>query len=132
MFGANNVSNPNVGQPPQVPGAGTTQAESPYMLQLRKQLADAQALQRQFASVAGVTPNPGFTQPAGPGTQQPVSPTEQVSLTQEQLVQQLPPETQMILTLFDEFAKTEDGRQLVSFIGKFNGFCQSKLAKGKT
>lgn len=112
-------------QPSAQPNGTDKSIDSPYIQQLRKQLADAQALQAQMqggngSNMQSFPPNPG----PPPETQQ-LSPQQM----QAQLMQNLSPEAQMILRLFDEFSATDGGKKLVAAIGEFNGFCQEKLGK---
>lgn len=84
----------------------TPGAADSYIQQLQQRLKDAQALQQQL--VQGKLPALPTPQPAQPQVSQ---------------------EGQAVLALFEEFAKTDDGKQLVSYIGKFNSYCQSMVAK---
>lgn len=78
-----------------------------YIQQLQQRLREAQQLQQQISQGNFSAVLPGQT-PAQP---------------------QVSAEGQAVLALFEEFSKTDDGKQLVSYIGKFNSFCQSTLAK---
>lgn len=97
---------------------GMTNAGSPapapadnYIQQLQQRLRDAQELQQQL--MQGKIPQLSVQQPVQSAPVQP----------------QVSQEGQAVLALFEEFAKTDDGKQLVSYIGKFNSFCQSTVAK---
>ena len=103
---------------PQVPPAQPQ--ESAYVQQLRQQLEEAQKMQRQFASQQQPMP-------------QQVAPQQQIMppVQQDPQTQQVSPEGQAMLALFEEFSNTEDGKALVASIGKFNSFCQSRIAKAQ-
>lgn len=102
---------------PQVPPAQPQ--ESAYVQQLRQQLEEAQNMQRQFASQQPMQPQ--------------VAPQQQIMppAQQNQQTQQVSPEGQAMLILFEEFSNTDDGKALVASIGKFNSFCQSRIAKAQ-
>lgn len=121
------ISGLGVGNPQ--PTQGNQFGDTPLVAQLKAQLANAQQMQAQLTNMqAGY--NPYFPQPqAYPQNQQPVQPIGQQPIQGQQV--QPSPEVQTLMALFNEFAETEDGKQLVAFIGKFNGFCQSKIQKAQ-
>lgn len=82
-------------------------ATDSYLQQLQAKLKEAQMFQEQLRTGNFMVPQP---------TPAPVQP-------------QVSQEGQAVLALFEEFAKTDDGKQLVSCIGKFNSYCQSQVAK---
>lgn len=102
---------------PQVPPAQPQ--ESAYVQQLRQQLEEAQNMQRQFASQQPMQPQVASQQQIMPPVQQ------------DPQTQQVSPEGQAMLVLFEEFSNTDDGKALVASIGKFNSFCQSRIAKAQ-
>lgn len=125
----NNGLNQSMGSQQPVPGL-----DNPYLQQLQQRLAEAQQMQQQLQQNPGsVSPMQMMQQMSGqsqmPQQMQQQMPQQQV---QQQTHQpQVSAEGQAVLALFEDFAKTEDGKQLVSLIGKFNSFCQSQIAKAQ-
>ncbi|WDR22324.1 hypothetical protein PJM38_0078 [Salmonella phage vB_SenS_UTK0010] len=124
----NNGFNQPMGSQQPVPGL-----DNPYLQQLQQRLAEAQqmqsALQNPQANI-----NQMQMQPQMPMQQ--MMPQQQMQPQQQQQMQQtqqpqVSVEGQAVLALFEDFAKTEDGKQLVSLMGKFNSFCQSQVAKAQ-
>ncbi|WDR22165.1 hypothetical protein PJM41_0080 [Salmonella phage vB_SenS_UTK0009] len=124
----NNGFNQPMGSQQPVPGL-----DNPYLQQLQQRLAEAQqmqsALQNPQANI-----NQMQMQPQMPMQQ--MMPQQQMQPQQQQQMQQtqqpqVSAEGQAVLALFEDFAKTEDGKQLVSLMGKFNSFCQSQVAKAQ-
>lgn len=97
----------------QLQGVGSP-APNDYLQGLQQKLEEAQRLQKQL-----------MTNPMGMLQQPQPQPAQQ----QTQVPPNASPEGLAVLQLFEEFALTEDGKQLVSYMGKFNSFCQSKVAK---
>lgn len=132
MFG-NNAGNTAAGYPPQpsaYPSRPDQQIDSPYLQELRQRLADVQKLQAELRN-GNVHPFPPMgSQPMPPNPGPPPDMTQYAQPAQnapQSSGLQLSREQQLILQMFDEFAQTDDGKQLVSFIGKFSNFCQSKI-----
>ncbi|EJB4242362.1 hypothetical protein MT068_001452 [Salmonella enterica] len=125
----NNGFNQPMGSQQPVPGL-----DNPYLQQLQQRLAEAQQMQNALQSPQANI-NQMQMQPQMP--MQPMMPQQQMQPQQQQMMQQTqqqPPvsaEGQAVLALFEDFAKTEDGKQLVSLMGKFNSFCQSQVAKAQ-
>lgn len=125
----NNGFNQQMGSQQPVPGL-----DNPYLQQLQQRLAEAQQMQQQLQQNPGsVSPMQMMQQMSGqsqmPQQMQQQMPQQQV---QQQTHQpQVSAEGQAVLALFEDFAKTEDGKQLVSLMGKFNSFCQSQIAKAQ-
>lgn len=125
----NNGLNQSMGSQQPVPGL-----DNPYLQQLQQRLAEAQQMQQQLQQNPGsVSPMQMMQQMSGqsqmPQQMQQQMPQQQV---QQQTHQpQVSAEGQAVLALFEDFAKTEDGKQLVSLMGKFNSFCQSQIAKAQ-
>lgn len=109
----------NFQQPTAQPGGSNQPPDSPLMLQLKKQLAEAEALQARM--YGALNQNSGLF-PPNPGP-----PPEHQQFSPQQLIQNLPPEAQMILRMYDEFSHTDDGKELATALNKFNGYCQAKL-----
>lgn len=127
---ANNLS--NMGSQPMM-NQGQPNMETPYMQQLRQRLEEAQKMQAQLQANPMMNV-PGFQNPQQQINQMQVQPQNmQLPPVQQQAHQQpqISPEGQAVLALFEEFAKTDDGKQLVANMGKFNSFCQSQIAKAQ-
>ncbi|QXV85157.1 hypothetical protein bas27_0088 [Escherichia phage TrudiGerster] len=129
----NNGFNQPMGSQQPVPGL-----DNPYLQQLQQRLAEAQNMQQQFQQNPGsVNPMQMMQQMSGqPQMPQQMQPQQQMQMPQQQQVQQpqqqqVSAEGQAVLSLFEEFAKTEDGKLLVSYMGKFNSYCQSQIAKAQ-
>lgn len=124
----NNGLNQSMGSQQPVPGL-----DNPYLQQLQQRLAEAQQMQQQLQQNPGsVSPMQMMQQMSG----QPQMPQQMQQVPQQQVQQQtqqpqVSAEGQAVLALFEDFAKTEDGKQLVSLMGKFNSFCQSQVAKAQ-
>ena len=125
----NNGLNQSMGSQQPVPGL-----DNPYLQQLQQRLAEAQQMQQQLQQ------NPGSVSPMQMmqqmSWQSQMSQQMQQQMPQQQVQQQtqqpqVSAEGQAVLALFEDFAKTEDGKQLVSLMGKFNSFCQSQVAKAQ-
>ncbi len=101
---------------------------------MQQRLAEAQQMQQQLQQNPGsVSPMQMMQQMSGQ-SQMPQQMQQQVPQQQAQQQTQQPQvsaEGQAVLALFEDFAKTEDGKQLVSLMGKFNSFCQSQVAKAQ-
>ncbi|UUT40779.1 hypothetical protein [Salmonella phage GSP001] len=127
----NNGFNQQMGSQQPVPGL-----DNPYLQQLQQRLAEAQQMQNSLQN------------PQGNINQMQMQPQMQMQqmMPQQMMLQQMQPQQQMtqqtqqpqvsaegqaVLALFEDFAKTEDGKQLVSLMGKFNSFCQSQVAKAQ-
>ncbi|QBQ81355.1 hypothetical protein EASG3_00100 [Escherichia phage vB_EcoS_EASG3] len=125
----NNGFNQQMGSQQPVPGL-----DNPYLQQLQQRLAEAQQMQQQLQQTPGsVSPMQMMQQMSGQ-SQMPQQMQQQVPQQQVQQQTQQPQvsaEGQAVLALFEDFAKTEDGKQLVSLMGKFNSFCQSQVAKAQ-
>ncbi|QXV80263.1 hypothetical protein bas32_0083 [Escherichia phage IrisVonRoten] len=125
----NNGFNQPMGSQQPVPGL-----DNPYLQQLQQRLAEAQQMQQHFQQNPGsVSPMQMMQQMSGQ-SQMPQQMQQQVPQQQVQQQTQQPQvstEGQAVLALFEDFAKTEDGKQLVSLMGKFNSFCQSQVAKAQ-
>lgn len=125
----NNGFNQSMGSQQPVPGL-----DNPYLQQLQQRLAEAQQMQQQLQQNPGsVSPMQMMQQMSGQ-SQMPQQMHQQVPQQQVQQQTQQPQvsaEGQAVLALFEDFAKTEDGKQLVSLMGKFNSFCQSQVAKAQ-
>lgn len=133
----NNGFNQQMGSQQPVPGL-----DNPYLQQLQQRLAEAQSMQQQFQQQPG-NQNPMqmmqqqmVGQPQMPQQMQPQMQQQMQQMPQQQQMQQIQQpqvsaEGQAVLALFEDFAKTEDGKQLVSLMGKFNSFCQSQVAKAQ-
>ncbi|MEW0646946.1 hypothetical protein AB0U73_21670 [Escherichia coli] len=125
----NNGLNQSMGSQQPVPGL-----DNPYLQQLQQRLAEAQQMQQQLQQNPGsVSPIQMMQQMSGQ-SQMPQQMQQQVAQQQVQQQTQQPQvsaEGQAVLALFEDFAKTEDGKQLVSLMGKFNSFCQSQIAKAQ-
>lgn len=125
----NNGFNQQTGSQQPVPGL-----DNPYLQQLQQRLAEAQQMQQQLQQNPGsVSPMQMMQQMSGQ-SQMPQQMHQQVAQQQVQQQTQQPQvsaEGQAVLALFEDFAKTEDGKQLVSLMGKFNSFCQSQVAKAQ-
>ena len=125
----NNGFNQQMGSQQPVPGL-----DNPYLQQLQQRLAEAQQMQQQLQQNPGsVSPMQMMQQMSGqsqmPQQMQQQMPQQQVQQQTQQ--PQVSAEGQAVLALFEDFAKTEDGKQLVSLMGKFNSFCQSQVAKAQ-
>ncbi|ADW80049.1 hypothetical protein SPC35_0069 [Salmonella phage Spc35] len=126
----NNGLNQSMGSQQPVPGL-----DNPYLQQLQQRLAEAQQMQQQLQQNPGsVSPMQMMQQMSGQSqmpqqTQQQMPQQQQVQQQTQQ--PQVSAEGQAVLALFEDFAKTEDGKQLVSLMGKFNSFCQSQIAKAQ-
>lgn len=96
---------------------GNTSGQNQQTLeQLQQKLAEVQQLQNQIRN--NVYPMPGVSpQPLPPIPGPPP----------EDFLSRLPPETRMIIRLFEEYRLTEEGKQLAAYIDKFSLFCQVKL-----
>lgn len=125
----NNGLNQSMGSQQPMPGL-----DNPYLQQLQQRLAEAQQMQQQLQQNPGsVSPMQMMQQMSGQ-SQMPQQMQQQVPQQQAQQQTQQPQvsvEGQAVLALFEDFAKTEDGKQLVSLMGKFNSFCQSQVAKAQ-
>ncbi|ARQ96210.1 hypothetical protein [Salmonella phage Stp1] len=125
----NNGLNQSMGSQQPIPGL-----DNPYLQQLQQRLAEAQQMQQQLQQNPGsVSPMQMMQQMSGQ-SQMPQQMQQQVPQQQAQQQTQQPQvsaEGQAVLALFEDFAKTEDGKQLVSLMGKFNSFCQSQIAKAQ-
>lgn len=125
----NNGLNQRMGSQQPIPGL-----DNPYLQQLQQRLAEAQQMQQQLQQNPGsVSPMQMMQQMSGQ-SQMPQQMQQQVPQQQIQQQTQQPQvsaEGQAVLALFEDFAKTEDGKQLVSLMGKFNSFCQSQVAKAQ-
>ena len=127
---ANNLS--TMGSQPMNQGQPTM--ETPYMQQLRQRLEEAQRMQAQIAQNNPMMNVPGFQNPQQQINQMQMQPQ---NMQQQPIQQQAPQQPQIsqegqaVLALFEEFAKTDDGKQLVANMGKFNSFCQSQIAKAQ-
>uniref|UniRef100_A0AAU6PXS9 Phage protein n=1 Tax=Salmonella phage vB_Si_CECAV_FGS009 TaxID=3126494 RepID=A0AAU6PXS9_9CAUD len=125
----NNGLNQSMGSQQPIPGL-----DNPYLQQLQQRLAEAQQMQQQLQQNPGsVSPMQMMQQMSGQ-SQMPQQMQQQVAQQQVQQQTQQPQvsaEGQAVLALFEDFAKTEDGKQLVSLMGKFNSFCQSQIAKAQ-
>ncbi|ARB06887.1 hypothetical protein HOR73_gp059 [Escherichia phage phiLLS] len=125
----NNGLNQSRGSQQPIPGL-----DNPYLQQLQQRLAEAQQMQQQLQQNPGsVSPMQMMQQMSGQ-SQMPQQMQQQVAQQQVQQQTQQPQvsaEGQAVLALFEDFAKTEDGKQLVSLMGKFNSFCQSQVAKAQ-
>lgn len=125
----NNGFNQPMGSQQPVPGL-----DNPYLQQLQQRLAEAQQMQQQLQQNPGsVSPMQMMQQMSGQ-SQMPQQMHQQVPQQQVQQQTQQPQvsaEGQAVLALFEDFAKTEDGKQFVSLMGKFNSFCQSQVAKAQ-
>lgn len=125
----NNGLNQRMGSQQPLPGL-----DNPYLQQLQQRLAEAQQMQQQLHQNPGsVSPMQMMQQMSGQ-SQMPQQMQQQVPQQQVQQQTQQPQvsaEGQAVLALFEDFAKTEDGKQLVSLMGKFNSFCQSQIAKAQ-
>ncbi|QBQ81174.1 hypothetical protein HdH2rev_00099 [Escherichia phage vB_EcoS_HdH2] len=126
----NNGLNQSMGSQQPIPGL-----DNPYLQQLQQRLAEAQQMQQQLQQNPGsVSPMQMMQQMSG---QSQMPQQMQQQMPQQQQVQQqthqpqVSAEGQAVLALFEDFAKTEDGKQLVSLMGKFNSFCQSQIAKAQ-
>ena len=121
----NNGLNQSMGSQQPMPGL-----DNPYLQQLQQRLAEAQQMQQQLQQNPGsVSPMQMMQQMSGQ-SQMPQQMQQQVPQQQTQQPQ-VSAEGQAVLALFEDFAKTEDGKQLVSLMGKFNSFCQSQVAKAQ-
>ncbi|WCZ57701.1 hypothetical protein K36_061 [Salmonella phage Kenya-K36] len=121
----NNGLNQSMGSQQPIPGL-----DNPYLQQLQQRLAEAQQMQQQLQQ------NPGSVSPMQMSGQSQMPQQMQQQMPQQQVQQQtqqpqVSAEGQAVLALFEDFAKTEDGKQLVSLMGKFNSFCQSQVAKAQ-
>lgn len=125
----NNGLNQSMGSQQPIPGL-----DNHYLQQLQQRLAEAQQMQQQLQQNPGsVSPMQMMQQMSGqsqmPQQMQQQMPQQQVQQQTQQ--PQVSAEGQAVLALFEDFAKTEDGKQLVSLMGKFNSFCQSQIAKAQ-
>ena len=124
----NNGLNQSMGSQQPIPGL-----DNPYLQQLQQRLAEAQQMQQQLQQNPGsVSPMQMMQQMSGQ-SQMPQQMQQQMpqQVQQQTQQQQVSAEGQAVLALFEDFAKTEDGKQLVSLMGKFNSFCQSQIAKAQ-
>ena len=124
----NNGLNQSMGSQQPIPGL-----DNPYLQQLQQRLAEAQQMQQQLQQNPGsVSPMQMMQQMSGQ-SQMPQQMQQQMPQQVQQQTQQpqVSTEGQAVLALFEDFAKTEDGKQLVSLMGKFNSFCQSQIAKAQ-
>ncbi|UIS74134.1 hypothetical protein [Escherichia phage EC104] len=124
----NNGLNQSMGSQQPIPGL-----DNPYLQQLQQRLAEAQQMQQQLQQNPGsVSPMQMMQQMSGQ-SQMPQQMQQQMPQQVQQQTQQpqVSAEGQAVLALFEDFAKTEDGKQLVSLMGKFNSFCQSQIAKAQ-
>lgn len=125
----NNGLNQSMGSQQPMPGL-----DNPYLQQLQQRLAEAQQMQQQLQQNPGSVSPMQMMQQMGGQSQMPQQMHQQVPQQQVQQQTQQPQvsaEGQAVLALFEDFAKTEDGKQLVSLMGKFNSFCQSQVAKAQ-
>lgn len=125
----NNGLNQSMGSQQPMPGL-----DNPYLQQLQQRLAEAQQMQQQLQQTPGSVSPMQMMQQMGGQSQMPQQMQQQVPQQQVQQQTQQPQvsaEGQAVLALFEDFAKTEDGKQLVSLMGKFNSFCQSQVAKAQ-
>ncbi|HIB0351772.1 TPA: hypothetical protein ACWSYB_003891 [Escherichia coli] len=121
----NNGLNQSMGSQQPIPGL-----DNPYLQQLQQRLAEAQQMQQQLQQNPGsVSPMQMMQQMSGQSQMPQQMPQQQVQQQTQQ--PQVSVEGQAVLALFEDFAKTEDGKQLVSLMGKFNSFCQSQVAKAQ-
>lgn len=104
-------------------GIPTQVVDNPYLQQLKQKLEEAQKMQQQLTQLSA---NP-LSQLSAMLPQQNTQPVTQAVAPPVQ--NSVSPEGQAVLALFEEFAKTEDGKMLVSYMGKFNSYCQSMIAK---
>ena len=111
----NNGLNQSMGSQQPIPGL-----DNPYLQQLQQRLAEAQQMQQQLQQNPGsVSPMQMMQQMSGQ-SQMPQQMQQQVPQQQVQQQTQQPQvsaEGQAVLALFEDFAKTEDGKQLVSLMG---------------
>lgn len=125
----NNGLNQRMGSQQPIPGL-----DNPYLQQLQQRLAEAQQMQQQLQQNPGSVSHMQMMQQMSGQSQMPQQMQQQVPQQQVQQQTQQPQvsaEGQAVLALFEDFAKTEDGKQLVSLMGKFNSFCQSQVAKAQ-
>lgn len=125
----NNGLNQSMGSQQPVPGL-----DNPYLQQLQQRLAEAQQMQQQLQQNPGSVSPMQMMQQMSEQSQMPQQMQQQMPQQQVQQQTQQPQvsaEGQAVLALFEDFAKTEDGKQLVSLMGKFNSFCQSRVAKAQ-
>lgn len=125
----NNGLNQSMGSQQPIPGL-----DNPYLQQLQQRLAEAQQMQQQLQQNPGSVSSMQMMQQMSGQSQMPQQMQQQVPQQQAQQQTQQPQvsaEGQAVLALFEDFAKTEDGKQLVSLMGKFNSFCQSQVAKAQ-
>ncbi|AIW04032.1 hypothetical protein EM69_004045 [Salmonella enterica subsp. enterica serovar Typhimurium] len=129
----NNGFNQPMGSQQPIPGL-----DNPYLQQLQQRLAEAQQMQQQLQQNPGsVSPMQMMQQMSGQSQMPQQMPQQMQQQVPQQQVQQqtqqpqVSAEGQAVLALFEDFAKTEDGKQLVSLMGKFNSFCQSQVAKAQ-
>ncbi|WQZ52518.1 hypothetical protein [Salmonella phage SP33] len=125
----NNGLNQSMGSQQPMPGL-----DNPYLQQLQQRLAEAQQMQQQLQQNPGSVSPMQMMQQMGGQSQMPQQMQQQMPQQQVQQQTQQPQvsaEGQAVLALFEDFAKTEDGKQLVSLMGKFNSFCQSQIAKAQ-
>lgn len=124
----NNGLNQSMGSQQPIPGL-----DNPYLQQLQQRLAEAQQMQQQLQQNPGSVSPMQMMQQMGGQSQMPQQMQQQVPQQVQQQTQQpqVSAEGQAVLALFEDFAKTEDGKQLVSLMGKFNSFCQSQVAKAQ-
>ncbi|QXV79690.1 hypothetical protein bas26_0084 [Escherichia phage GreteKellenberger] len=127
----NNGFNQSMGSQQPVPGL-----DNPYLQQLQQRLAEAQQMQNSLQNPQGninqmqMQPQMQMQQMV-PQQMMPQQMQPQQQMTQQTQQPQVSAEGQAVLALFEDFAKTEDGKQLVSLMGKFNSFCQSQVAKAQ-
>ncbi|ELI5798118.1 hypothetical protein RRK77_004389 [Salmonella enterica] len=127
----NNGFNQSMGSQQPVPGLDNT-----YLQQLQQRLAEAQQMQNSLQNPQGninqmqMQPQMQMQQMM-PQQMMPQQMQPQQQMTQQTQQPQVSAEGQAVLALFEDFAKTEDGKQLVSLMGKFNSFCQSQVAKAQ-
>ncbi|QXV80440.1 hypothetical protein KPBMHCEF_00101 [Salmonella phage EH3] len=127
----NNGFNQSMGSQQPVPGL-----DNPYLQQLQQRLAEAQQMQNSLQNPQGninqmqMQPQMQMQQMM-PQQMMPQQMQPQQQMTQQTQQPQVSAEGQAVLALFEDFAKTEDGKQLVSLMGKFNSFCQSQVAKAQ-
>lgn len=130
----NNGFNQQMGSQQPVPGL-----DNPYLQQLQQRLAEAQQMQNSMQNQHG---NINQMQMQPQMQMQQMMPQQMMPQQMQQMQQpqqmaqqtqqpQVSAEGQAVLALFEDFAKTEDGKQLVSLMGKFNSFCQSQVAKAQ-
>ncbi len=130
----NNGFNQQMGSQQPVPGL-----DNPYLQQLQQRLAEAQQMQNSMQNQHGninqmqMQPQMQMQQmmPQQMMPQQMQQMQQPQQMTQQTQQPQVSAEGQAVLALFEDFAKTEDGKQLVSLMGKFNSFCQSQVAKAQ-